>query len=311
MSNAELIAAVRRFNRFYTQKIGVLREGLADTSWSLTEARVLYELAHRDRSTASELSQVLALDSGYLSRIVRSFERKKLLSRKPAVQDRRQTLLTLTTAGKRAFALLDRRTVQDVRQLLKPLSAAECHRLAAAMQTIETLLGNPPAANAEPFILRPPRPGDFGWVISAHGRLYASEYNWDETFEAMVAGIVVNFIQNFDSKRERCWIAERDAENIGCVFVVKESNAVAKLRMLIVDPKARGLGLGRRLVSECIRFARDAGYRKMTLFTVSQLVSARRIYQAAGFQLVQETPEHSWGHDVVNQTWDLDLKREP
>jgi len=305
--DTDLIAAVRRFNRFYTQKIGILREGLADTQLSLTEARVLYELAHRDHSTATELSQFLALDPGYVSRILQSFDRKKLLSRKPSTEDRRRTLLTLSASGKRVFASLDRRTVQEVGQLLAPVSETDRRRLAAAMQTIEAVLGNPAPSNGAPFILRPPRPGDFGWVVEAHGRFYAAEYNWDQTFEGMVAGIVAKFANNFDARRERCWIAERDGENIGCVFVVKESSTVAKLRMLIVDPKARGLGVGRRLVEECIRFARDAGYRKMTLFTVSELAAARRIYEAAGFRLVKETPEHNWGHDVVSQTWDLAL----
>lgn len=307
--NAALIASVRKFNRFYTQKIGVLKEGLADTQLSLTEARILYELAHREHCTANALSQFLALDPGYVSRILQGFERKKLLSKKPSAQDRRQMLLKLAAAGKKTFGSLDRRTVQDLKQMLTPLSPSECLRLAAAMQTIEAVLGERPAGNTAPYILRPPRPGDFGWVVEAHGRLYAAEYNWDSTFEGMVAGIVARFVENYDRKRENCWIAERDGENVGSVFVVKESNQVAKLRMLIVDPTARGLGVGSRLVEECIRFARDVGYRKMTLFTVSHLLSARRIYEAAGFQLVNQQPEHCWGHDVVTETWDLDLQR--
>ena len=245
MVDADLIAAVRRFNRFYTLKIGVLREGLADTQLSLTEARVLYELAHRDRSTATELSRFLALDPGYVSRILKSFDRKKMLSRKPSGDDRRRTLLALSASGKRVFASLDRRTVQEVRQLLAPVSETDRRRLAVAIETIETVLGKPDDAIREPFLLRPPRPGDLGWVVEAHGRLYAAEYNWDQTFEGMVAGIVAKFANHFDAKRERCWIAERDGENIGCVFVVKESSTVAQLRMLIVDPKARGFGLGR------------------------------------------------------------------
>jgi len=304
----EWIAAVRQFNRFYTQKIGVLRERLADSPFSLTEARVLYELAHRANSTPTGLSQFLALDPGYVSRILLSFERKKLLGKKPSPADRRQTLLTLTPAGRKAFVALDRRTVQDLRQVLDALPDSECRRLAAAMRTIETVLGDPPASNTVmPYLLRPPRPGDMGWVVSVHGRLYASEYNWDETFEGLVAGIVAKFVETFDPKRERGWIAERDGENVGCVFVVKDSSTVARLRMLIVDPRARGLGMGRRLVEECVRFARQVGYRKLTLWTVSQLVAARRLYEAAGFQLVKKEPEHSFGHDVVNETWDLDL----
>jgi DNA-binding MarR family transcriptional regulator/GNAT superfamily N-acetyltransferase len=304
----DLIASVRRFNRFYTQKIGVLGEGLADTQLSLTEARVLYELAQGNRPAAAELSQQLGLDPGYLSRILRGFERRKLLSRKPAPEDRRQMLLALTAAGKKAFASLDRRTVEDLRRLLQPVPETERRRLCAAMQTIQGALGDTPLESRTPYILRPPRPGDLGWVVEAHGRLYASEYNWDQTFEGFVAGIIARFVENFDPKRERCWIAERDGENVGSVFVVKDSAKIAKLRMLIVDPKARGLGVGRRLVEECIRFARDVGYGKMTLFTVSQLLSARRIYEGAGFRLANETPTHSWGHDVVDQTWELDLK---
>jgi DNA-binding MarR family transcriptional regulator/ribosomal protein S18 acetylase RimI-like enzyme len=305
----DIIAGVRRFNRFYTQKIGVLGEGLADTQLSLTEARVLYELAHGEQAaTAASLSQLLTLDPGYLSRILQGFERKKIVARKPSPQDRREMFLTLTPAGRKVFAALDRRTVQDLRKMLAPVPEAARVRLSAAMQTIRSVLGDPPKQSPTPYILRPPRPGDFGWVVEAHGRLYAAEYNWDQTFEGFVAGIVAKFIENFDSKRERCWIAERDGENVGSVFVVKESSTQAKLRMLIVDPKARGLGVGQRLVEECIRFASDAGYRKMTLFTVSQLQSARRIYEAAGFQLVNEHPTHSWGHDVVDQTWELDLR---
>lgn len=305
----ELIGAVRRFNRFYTQKIGVLGEGLADTQLSLTEARVLYELAHAGTpATAAGLSQLLALDPGYLSRILRSFERKKILSRKPAPHDRRQMQLALTAAGRKAFAALDRRTVQDLRRLLTPVSAADRRRLCAAMETIHCVLGDGPERARTPYILRPPRPGDFGWVVEAHGRLYAAEYNYDHTFEGWVAALVSKFVENFDPKRERCWIAERDGKNAGSVFVVKDSATQAKLRMLIVDPNARGLGIGRRLVAECIRFAGDTGYRKISLFTVSELLSARRLYEAAGFQLVKEEPTHSWGRDVVDQIWELDLQ---
>jgi len=305
----ELIDAVRRFNRFYTQKIGVLGEGLAETQFSLTEARVLYEVAHaRHPVTAAGLSQLLALDPGYLSRILQGFERKKFLSRKPATHDRRQMQLALTAAGRKAFAALDRRTVQDLRKLLTPVSAVDRRRLSTARQTIHCVLGDQPEQARTPYILRPPRPGDLGWVVEAHGRLYAAEYNYDHTFEGWVAALVAKFVENFDPKRERCWIAERDGENVGSVFVVKDSSTQAKLRMLIVDPKARGLGIGRRLVEECIRFAGDTGYRRISLFTVSELLPARRIYEAAGFRLVKEEPTHSWGRDVVDQTWELNLQ---
>lgn len=300
------IAAVRRFNRFYTQKIGVLREGLWQTRLSLTEARVLYELAQRDRPTAAELGRALGLDAGYLSRILRRFAHDGLLARRRSATDGRQSHLSLTARGRRAFAAIDRRSAAEIRGLLKPLDAATQARVVGAMAAIERALGDG-RAEREPFVLRPHRPGDIGWVVSRHGALYAQEYGWDESFEALVAEIAGAFLKNFDPKRERCWIAERDGENIGSVFLVKQSATVAKLRLLLVEPSARGLGVGRRLVQECIETARKLGYRKLVLWTQDILHAALGIYRAAGFRLVKEEPHHSFGDDLVGQYWELKL----
>jgi DNA-binding MarR family transcriptional regulator/GNAT superfamily N-acetyltransferase len=297
---------VRRFNRFYTKKIGVLRQGLLGSPFSLTEARVVYELAHHDQTTATELGRELDLDAGYLSRILRSFLKQGLIHKQLSKTDGRQSLLRLSTEGQAAFANLNSRSQTEVTEMLNGLSPSDQQRLVKAMETIEGLLGDrsePPV----PYLLRPHQPGDMGWVVSSHGRLYAEEYGWDEQFEALVASIVAKFLQHYDSKWERCWIAERDGENVGSVFLVKESETVAKLRLLIVEPGARGLGLGGRLVDECIRFARRAGYRKMTLWTNNVLLAARHIYERAGFQLVHEEAHHSFGHDLVGETWELEL----
>jgi DNA-binding MarR family transcriptional regulator/N-acetylglutamate synthase-like GNAT family acetyltransferase len=299
------IAALRRFNRFYTQKIGVLRDGLLGSPFSLAEARVLYELAHRQKPTAAELAAELGLDAGYLSRILRGFEKRRLIERTRSSSDGRESLISLTASGKRAFAPLDARSREEIALLLRDLSDGEQRRLVDAARTIETLLdGN---REQTPYLLRPHQPGDMGWVVHRHGALYAREYGWDERFEALVAGIVAKFIEDFSPKRERCWIAERDGEIIGSVFLVERSKTLAQLRMLLVEPKARGLGLGSRLVEECIRFARLAGYRKIELWTNDILHAARRIYERAGFQLVREERHHSFGKDLVGQTWDLKL----
>jgi DNA-binding MarR family transcriptional regulator/GNAT superfamily N-acetyltransferase len=303
---AARIEAVRRFNRFYTRRIGVLQEGLLASDFSLTEARVLYELAHREGSSAAALARELGLDPGYLSRILAAFARRGLISKAPAPADGRQSLLALTAAGRAAFAPLDARSRAEVGALLARLSAPEQRRLIAAMDAIEELLGEDDAARA-PYVLRPHQPGDIGWVIHRHGVLYAEEYGWDQTFEALVAEIAGRFVTNFDARRERCWIAERAGAIVGSVFLVRESDAVAKLRLLLVEPEARGLGIGRRLVSECIRFARQAGYRTITLWTNDILVAARAIYIAAGFTLVAEERHHSFGHDLVGQNWELGL----
>jgi DNA-binding MarR family transcriptional regulator/N-acetylglutamate synthase-like GNAT family acetyltransferase len=302
----QCIDAVRSFNRFYTKQIGVLREGLLESPFSLTEVRVLYELAHRGEPTAAEICKDLGLDAGYLSRILRGFERRGLVLKAASKVDGRQTLLSLTAQGRKAFAPLNARSQDEVAAMLSRLSGAEQDRLVGAMRTIETLLGARPEPKV-PYLLRPHQPGDMGWVVHRHGVLYAQEYGWDETFEALVAEIAATFIQRFDAKRERCWIAEREGENVGSVFLVQKSRTVAKLRLMYVEPKARGMGIGGRLVSECIRFARQVGYRKIVLWTNSVLTAARHIYKKAGFRLVRAEPHHSFGHDLIGETWELKL----
>jgi DNA-binding MarR family transcriptional regulator/GNAT superfamily N-acetyltransferase len=303
---AERITAVRRFNRSYTQKIGVLGERLLDSPFSLTEARILYELAHRERPTATELCRELDLDPGYLSRILGGFRRRGLLVRAASDTDRRQIHLSLSDAGQAAFAPLDNRSRDEIAALLARLPEPEQRRLVAAMAEIERLLG-PPSAPREPYLLRPPVPGDIGWVISRHGALYAQEYGFDWRFEALVAEIAAEFVAEFEPRRECCWIAERDGEPVGSVFLVKESEQIAKLRLLLVEPAARGLGIGARLVAETIRFARRSGYQKITLWTQSLLVAARYIYETAGFRLVASEPHHSFGYDLVGEHWELAL----
>jgi DNA-binding MarR family transcriptional regulator/N-acetylglutamate synthase-like GNAT family acetyltransferase len=300
------VAAVRRFNRFYTLKIGALAEGHSNSPFSLAEARVLYELANRAQPTAGELARDLGLDAGYLSRILAGFEKRGQLRKEPSPTDGRQSLLVLTDAGRAAFAPLNEQTRRDIGAMLAPLPPAGQDKLVAAMGTIEQLLGARPEAKA-PYLLRPHQPGDMGWVVSAHGALYAREYGWDQSFEALVAEIVAKFIRHFDPARERCWIAERDGETVGSVFLARKSHTVAKLRLLIVDPRARGLGIGQRLVEECIRFARQARYRKLTLWTNSILHAARHLYEQAGFKLVKSQPHRSFGQDLVGETWDLRL----
>jgi DNA-binding MarR family transcriptional regulator/GNAT superfamily N-acetyltransferase len=300
------VAVVRRFNRFYTRRIGVLEEGVLKSPWSLTEGRVLYELAHQDKPTAAEVGKELGLDAGYLSRILRGFEKRGLIDREPSEADGRQSLLSLTPQGWEVFGDLDARANADVGALLRKLSEPEGNQLIEAMKTIERLLGGRSEARA-PYLLRPHRPGDMGWVVHRHGVLYAQEYGWDEQMEALIAEIVAKFIREFDPKRERCWIAEKDGVNVGSVFLVKHTDEVAQLRLLLVEPAARGLGIGSRLVEECLRFARSVGYSSMMLWTNSVLHAARRIYQAAGFRLVHEEPHHSFGQDLVGQTWELTL----
>jgi DNA-binding MarR family transcriptional regulator/N-acetylglutamate synthase-like GNAT family acetyltransferase len=300
------IAAIRRFNRFYTQRIGVLREGLHESPFSLAEARVLYELAHRPPVTASALAKDLALDPGYLSRILRRFAAQGLIERSRSEADGRQSFITPTPSGRAAFAPLDRASREEIGELLAPLAEPEQRRLVAATRSIEALLGER-VPQAESYLLRPHRPGDMGWVVHRHGVLYAEEYGWDERFEALVAEVTAAFINNFEPKRERCWIAEKDDGIVGSVFLVRKSDEIAKLRLLYVEPEARGLGIGRRLVEECIRFARGAGYRRITLWTNSCLLAARGIYERAGFALVASEPHRSFGHDLVGETWERDL----
>jgi len=309
MTDKELlnrIDAVRQFNRFYTQKIGVLHEGLLSSPFSLTEVRVLYELAHRERPVASELGKNLGLDPGYLSRILSNFKSKGFIASKPSEQDGRQSILSLTEKGRAAFAPLNERARDEIGVLIGALAEGDQIRLVQAMATIKEIL-SPEQKNKMPYLLRPHQPGDMGWVVHLHGMLYAREYGWDDTFEALVAGIVAKFIQNFDPKRERCWIAEMEGEIVGSAFLVKESETVSKLRLLLVHPKARGLGMGRRMVNECLRFAKQAGYRKTMLWTNNILHAARHIYESMGFKLVLEEPHHSFGHDLVGETWELEL----
>jgi DNA-binding MarR family transcriptional regulator/N-acetylglutamate synthase-like GNAT family acetyltransferase len=304
---AQHIHAVRNFNRFYTRQIGVLREGLLKSPFSLAELRVLYEMAHRDQPTATELCQHLGLDPGYLSRILRGLEKRGLVRKSASQCDGRQSLLGLTARGKETFATLDARQSEEVATMLRRVPAAEQARLVQAMRVIQTVLDAGPESKT-PYILRSHQPGDMGWVVHRHGVLYAQEYGYDETFEALVAEIAAKFIQRFDPKRERCWIAEKDGEIVGSVFLVMKSKTVAKLRLLLVEPAARGLGIGRRLVDECLRFARQAGYKKMVLWTQSELPAARHIYREAGFRLVQQKKHQSWGRDdLVSQIWELKL----
>ena len=300
------VAAVRRFNRFYTRQIGLLQQGLLNSPYSLAEARVLYEIAHRQQPTASELGETLQLDAGYLSRMLRSFEQGGLLRKQPSPADARQSLLSLTAAGREAQAALEEGTNAEVGAMLQGLAPGGPERLQRAMQSIEQVLGGSEAPQ-QPYVLRTHRPGDIGWIVHRHGRLYAQEYGWDESFEALVAEITAKFIREFDPKRECCWLAERGDEILGCVMLVRQSDSVAQLRLLLVEPTARGLGVGRRLVEECIRFARQAGYSRISLWTNDILDSARRIYQAAGFVLTGEEKHHSFGHDLVGQTWELRL----
>jgi DNA-binding MarR family transcriptional regulator/GNAT superfamily N-acetyltransferase len=301
------VDAVRRFSRFYTRKIGILQQGAYHSPFSLTQVRVLYELAHRDQCTATDLCADLGLDAGYLSRILSDFEKRGFLRKNRSETDGRQTLLSLSTRGRKAFAPLDARSAEEVGAMLRPLSPRERKSLVAALQSIEKILGDRAGQTEKAYLLRTHQPGDMGWVVHRHGALYASEYGYDEQFEALVAEIVAKFIQHFDPRRERCWIAEKDGEIVGSIFLVKKSKTVAKLRLLLVEPSARGLGIGARLVSECVRFASEAGYRKITLWTQNDLYAARHLYRQAGFRLTHKEPHHSFGKDLVAETWDLDL----
>lgn len=306
MDLAARVHTVRRFNRFYTRRIGLLHEGLSGSAFPLTEARVLYELAHRDRATATELCRDLDLDAGYLSRILRSFERRGLVRKARAADDARRSHLSLTPRGRKAFAPLNTRSQEDIAGLLQGLAPRQQEKVVAAMHTIEAALGGAAETRA-PFLIRPHQPGDMGEVIRLHGAVYAQEFGWDETFEGLVARIAAKFIEGHDPRRERCWIAEVDGAVVGSVFLVTHSPTVGQLRLMIVDPKARGLGIGARLVDECLRFARAAGYRKVTLWTNSVLIAARRIYAKAGFRLVHKERHRSFGQTLVGETWELSL----
>lgn len=300
------VSAVRAFNRFYTRKLGVLDQQLLKSPFSLSEARVLYELAHSGELSAKAIGMELGLDAGYLSRIVQNFDEAGLIARKPLPTDRRQYQLSLTAKGRQAFAKLERTQQDDIAAMLRPLSSDDRKRLTGAMETVERLLDMPrtPAPTA---ILRDPRPGDMGWVVQSHGALYASEYGFDSGFEALVAEIVAKYMTTYDASRERCWIADIEGRPVGSVFLVKASDDVAKLRLLLLDPAARGQGLGQRLVAECVTFARACGYRRMTLWTQSNLTAARKIYVDAGFKLVATEPHRSFGQNLTGETWERDL----
>jgi len=309
MASQQMIASVRRFNRFYTRQIGVLRKTYLDSPYSLGEGRVLYEIAHRDEITATDVGRALDLDAGYLSRLLHNFEKRGLITRKTSAKDARQSYLTLSGRGHKAFAPLEQRSNQLTGAMLDKLDSAQQSRIVAAMHTIEQLLSERAAANtaAKPvYTLRSPRTGDFGWIVSRHAELYKKEYGWTEPFEGLCAQIVADFVNNFDPKRERCWIAELNGENVGCVMLAND-NGVARIRLLLVDPKARGLGIGARLVDECLRFARKSGYKKVTLWTHSVLTAARHIYEKAGFKLMRTECHKNWGCPVVSEHWDLAL----
>lgn len=303
------IEAIRRFNRLYTRRIGVLHEEYLHSPLSLTQVRVLYEASRTPPPPAVDLARELDLDPAYLSRLLKGFVRSGLVRRVAAPGDGRQSLVALTAKGRRTLDTLQERSRADVAALLGPLPAGAQERLVASMQAIERVLGTDPDTRAAaPYLLRPHQPGDMGWVVAQHGRFYADEYGWDMGFEAHVAGIVQHFIEHFDPAGERCWMAERDGQIVGSVFLVRKSATVAKLRLLIVDPSARGLGIGRRLVDECTRFARQAGYRKITLWTNSILDAARHLYETAGYRMVHRgAPERRFGHDLVFETWELRL----
>lgn len=295
------VAAIRSFNRFYTNVIGVLHEGLVDTSYSLTEARLIFELAQRDATEVAELRRLLDIDAGYLSRILARFDADGLTVRERSSEDARRQVIRLTAAGREAFAKLDSAQAQDVERILVRLSGDQRRRLLGAMNAIhETLDHAPPGPG---YVLRPPEPGDLGWVVERHGAVYAHEYGWDATFEALVARVVADYVDRYDPVRDAAWIAEVDGQRAGSVFCVHHDESTAKLRLLLVEPHARGLGIGERLVDECLRFARRAGYRRMTLWTNDVLTAARRVYERAGFELVDEESHHSFGHALVGQNW--------
>lgn len=345
--SAEQIARVRAFNRDYTRRIGVLSEGLLDSPYSLTEVRVMYEIAHRRDITAAELADDLDLDRGYLSRLLKGFEAKKLLARTASPEDGRRQHLRLTPAGKRVFAPLERRSQEQVKGMLSALDEGRRRAVLQAMEVIQSALdgnrqvgstetdvpsgrsaagnsaedasrgaaragdrgvGLSPARDATPLTLRTHRPGDMGWVVQRHGELYHQEYGWNEEFEALIAEIVAEFVRKLDPARERCWIAERAGCRLGCIFLVAKDATTAKLRLLLVEPQARGLGVGRMLVGECVRFARAAGYRKVLLWTQENLAAARHLYKKAGFERIAQEPHHSFGHDLVGETWALELR---
>jgi DNA-binding MarR family transcriptional regulator/GNAT superfamily N-acetyltransferase len=295
------VAAVRAFNRFYTARIGVLRDGLLRTPHSLTEARVLYELGQREVTEVADLRREMDIDAGFLSRLLARLQRDGLVARERSTDDARRQRIRLTEEGATAFAELDSRSAEEIGAVLDALPEEDQQRLVAAMDTVHDVLTQaPPAAG---FVLRGPRPGDLGWIVERHGALYAQQYGWDESFEALVAQIVAEYARDHDPRREAAWIAEVDGQPAGCVLCVRREEDVAQLRLLLVEPRARGRGIGARLIEECLRFARHAGYARITLWTNDVLHEARRLYERAGFELVESAPHHSFGRDLVEQTW--------
>jgi DNA-binding MarR family transcriptional regulator/GNAT superfamily N-acetyltransferase len=307
-SLAEAATKLRHFNRFYTARIGVLDRDLLGSGWSLSEARVLYELASHDELTASELMQNLSMDAGYLSRMLKRFEKSGLIEKRVSEVDRRSSHIALTRKGRSCFAVLDRLSQKAAETLLEPVPNRERGDLLDALNLVETKLQQD--CREQPITLRRHRLGDMGWIVHRQAVLYAQEYGWDDSYEALVSEITAKFLRNYDPEREICLVAERAGEIVGSIFIVKESEAVARLRLLYLDPSARGQGLGRRLVDEAIRFAREKEYDRLELWTNSILTAARRIYEGTGFKLIREEPHHSFGHDLVGQYWALDLKQE-
>ena len=303
------IQAVRRFNRLYTRRIGVLEEDWLQSPFSLTEGRVLFEIAHQPRITASTLREALGLDAGYLSRMLRSFRRRGLVSRAPSASDARQQLLTLTPKGRKAFSAINAASQREIGKMLRPLVADRRTQLVAAMDTIEALLSESPEQPVS-YELRQHQPGDMGWIVERHAVLYHREYGFDSTMEALASEIVATFLRHYDPSRERCWIAERAGERVGSVFLMQhpDRREVAKLRLLLVEPSARGLGIGARLVGECTRFAREVGYDTITLWTNSVLAAARHLYEQEGYRLLGEERHSNFGPELVGQTWELDLR---
>jgi DNA-binding MarR family transcriptional regulator/GNAT superfamily N-acetyltransferase len=304
--DVQRVAAVRRFNRFYTQKLGVLQPAWLDSPFSLTEARVLFEIRHRNGATATDIARDLDLDAGYLSRILRRFHRSGLIRRQVSPADRRQSFLSMTARGSKAFAPLDKRAQQQVGAMLVRLSPSDQEHLVSSMRAIETMIAAKAKATSG-IILRDPRPGDLGWVVARHAEVYLQEFGWAENFEGVCAQIVADFASNYNPSYDRGWIAEMDGRNVGSVFLVKDTERLARLRLLLVEPVARGRGLGTRLTQECIRFARERGYQSITLWTHSVLTAARQIYERAGFRLRSSEAKRNFGQDVVSEHWDLAL----
>jgi DNA-binding MarR family transcriptional regulator/GNAT superfamily N-acetyltransferase len=300
------IAAIRDFSRFYTSKLGIIEPKLLASPWTLQEARIIYEIAQHENCTATDLVRTLDLDAGFLSRTLQTLQRRQIVARRPSKADRRASELALTAKGRAAFAELDRRSRDEVGALLAGLDDRERSAIVDAMAVIEQVL-EPPAQKPAGFLLRSHRPGDIGWIVSRHGAIYAQEYGWDISFEALAAEITAQFLRSWDPRREQCWIAEIGGEPVGAIFLVRASDDIAKIRLLLVEKKARGLGVGRALVEQCIRFASDAGYSAITLWTQSILVAARGIYQRAGFRRVAEEPHHSFGVDLIGETWEMKL----